>query len=116
MWVRARRNVGPAREQSTTQSICDLQAKLYGSRPAGIGDCPEATGKRSAFSSTREGPAHWGKRSPKRCRESTRRGVDVAIENVEKLCPEVDSCVFTEETRLLTQGEILVAASEGASA
>jgi len=40
----------------------------------------------------------------------------VAIENVEKLCPEVDSRVFTEETRLLTQGEILVAASEGASA
>src|SRR5229473_14723 len=92
--------------QGSTLLICDLQAKLNGPWPAGIGDCPEATGKRSAaFPSTREGPAHWRKWSAKRCRESTRCGVDVAVENVKKLCSEVDGCVFSEETRLLAQGQ-----------
>ncbi len=39
----------------------------------------------------------------------------MAVENVEKLCPKVNGCVFAEETGFLAQCEILVPASESPS-
>src|SRR2546430_14370605 len=97
--------------QGTTLSICDLQAKLYGSRPTRIGDSSETTGKAlgrviaSRSAQRNKGITQGGGKTAGRL-------VNVSVENVEKLCSEVDGCVFTKETRFLPQGEILVATSE----
>ena len=78
--------------QSVTVSICDPQAKLNGSRSASIGDGAEATGQRSATSGTAS-RLEWVTQGRG---ESAGCLVDVPVEDVEKLCLEVDVCIFSK--------------------
>ncbi|PYX36562.1 MAG: hypothetical protein DMG81_15860 [Acidobacteria bacterium] len=71
------------------KSVFNLEPELDRSRPRGLSDCAEATGKRLVTTVSARGDEG---RAQLRGKPSRAAGLlqDVAIEDIEKGCPEVD--------------------------
>ena len=94
-------------------SILNLQRKLNGSWSARTGDGAESARKMD----TRPSASRRSKRNKWTVylRASHIRLVDVAIKYIEKFRAEIDNSLLSEESGLLPQREIFIAASEESS-
>ena|SRR2546422_600662 len=86
--------------QSSAALIRDLQAKLNGSRVGRVGDSTEATGKALARSIASRS-AQRNKWTVQARVESARCLEDVPVEDIEKLCFEVDRCPLSKNPSFL---------------
>jgi len=98
--------------QNSAALVFDLQAKLNGSRSAGIGDGAEAAGERPRTAGTTGRSERCGKVGS----ETARCRVNVAVKEVEERGLEVKETLFSKETSFLTDTKVLVSATERARA
>ena len=90
-------------EQSTTVSICDFQANLNFSWFGRVGDSAESAGKGAVTLGTvGKGTANRNKWAVQARVESAGRLEDVPVEEIEKICSEVDRCSLSKNPGFLT--------------
>ena len=101
-------------EPGSSILIRDLQAKLYDARPAGAGDCAEATGQWPCAVYFASGIfVACGK---ERClqagtKDVAGRGIDVPVEHVEERGLEIDGGFFADEMCFLSNSEVFISST-----
>ena len=94
-------------------SIINLEAKLDSSWPSGAIDCAEPAGKRLLAT----GSIGGHKRCAQLCGKpsgAARLTKNMAIEDIEKLCPEIDHRTLSKDVGFLSYRDIFTSHSERA--